>query len=357
MKVLDSFRGHRKGRKNRGRGESADRGSRRPALRIAAAVLLLLGATAACLQGMYMKQRAAIRLYLENSTPVCRIPDIDRGFIPQGLSYDPGSDRVLITGYMGLGGNSPIYVAERGGGQAKKVLMRTPDGGRFAGHAGGLSIFGGHVYIAGSTGGCMYAYSLPELLRAPDGTALNAALRIPLKNAEDTIRVSFTAADGALLYAGEFHKDPIFRTHPSHTVTTPDGKQKAYLLGFTPDRNGGAVPALVYSIPDNVQGVCFDDRFLYLSQTDSLFSARILTYAREDLKAAGTKNVLGHEVPLYCLTESSAHKITPVAPMSEELLVVDDRLYILYESASNRYLIGKRLGLDHVLSTPVSYFR
>ena len=67
--------------------------------------------------------------------------------------------------------------------------------------------------------------------------------------------------------------------------------------------------------------------------------------------------MLGREVPLYVLTEGAAQKITPIPPMSEELLAVDGQMYLLYESASNRYLIGKFLGLDSVLATPLSYFR
>ena len=337
--------------------EKNRRGAGRPQLILLAAALLAVIAALAALQGEYMKHQTDIRRYLENSTPVCRIPEIGRGFIPQGLSYDPGSDSLLITGYYGLGGSSPIFVVDRESGQARKILMRTPDGARFAGHAGGLSLFGGTVCVAGSTDSCMYGFSLAQLLDAADGSGLNAAARIGLRTASDRIRVSFTAADGALLYGGEFHKDPIFRTHPSHAVGTAEGTLKAYLVGFLPDAEGVAEAKVVYAIPDNVQGACFDGEYLYLSQTESLFSARILSYRLEALRPAGTKEVLGREVPLYVLTEGAAQKITPIPPMSEELLAVDGQMYLLYESASNRYLIGKFLGLDSVLATPLSYFR
>ena len=324
---------------------------------IAAGALVLLAAALAVLQGMFMKHKASIDLYLENSTPVCRIPDLDRGFIPQGLSYWPDTDSILITGYMGLGGSSPIYIVDRSSGLARKILMEKPDGKPFRGHAGGISICGGRVYIAGSTEGCMYALDLKALLSAEDGSTLRAAAKLGLADGEDKIRVSFTSVDRDVLFAGEFRKAPIFLTQPSHAVRTPDGTQKAYLFGAVPDAAGRAEPFCVYSIPDNVQGACFDDGYLYLSQTDGLFSARILCYALDELQPAGVRRVLGKEVPLYLLTESSARKITRVPPMSEEILVVDGRLYILFEAASNRYRIGRKLGLDQLWSTPVSFFR
>ena len=42
--------------------------------------------------------------------------------------------------------------------------------------------------------------------------------------------------------------------------------------------------------------------------------------------------------------------------MSEEIIVVDGKMYILYESASNRYIIGKWMDLDYVYATPMEYF-
>ncbi len=301
---------------------------------------------------MRMKEETA--RYFENSTALCRIPDIDAGFIPQGL--DEASGQILITGYMGNGKTSPIYVVSRETGEAKKILMQTEEGKPFTGHAGGMSVQGGYVYIAGSTGGFVHAYDLERILAAEDGSAVGAVQKIALKNEEDAIRVSFTGADGTHLYAGEFHKDPIFYTHASHRVFTDHGTQKAYLFGFTLEDGEKALPALVYSIPDNVQGACFADGRLYLSQTDGLLRARILTYDLSKLSQSGTKRVLGKEIPLYILTVENAKKTTRIPPMSEEIIASDGQLHILYESASNRYRIGKKLGLSSVWSTPLTFF-
>lgn len=322
----------------------------------AAISLIALTAAMSLLQVKYMKHQAEIDLYLENSTAFCSIPDIGSGFIPQGLSYLPDEDLILLTGYYGRGGSSPIYLVDRTRDYSKTLLMRTESGESFHGHAGGISVCGGRAYVAGSTAGCMYGFPLEGLLCAPDGSAQNAELRIGLKSDDDFIRVSFTAAEGPLLFAGEFHKDPLFYTHASHAVDTPVGRQKAYLFGFELSEDGAVQPRVVYSIPDKAQGACFEGGYLFLSQTDSLFSARILTYALDELRPAGTKTVLGAEVPLYILTEKTAVKSRRIPPMSEEILAVDGKLLILYESAANRYRIGKRFGLDRVMATPLDFF-
>ena len=300
--------------------------------------------------------------YFEHSVPVFPIPDISKGFIPQGITYDAASQCFFLTGYMDNGKNSPIYAMGQDGKLLAKVLMLTENGEKFRGHAGGISVHGDELYVAGSTDACMYSFSIQEILNLKDKDkaaqeGLKATRRIPLKTEEDFIRVSFTSFDDEILYAGEFRKDPIFYTHDSHYVTIEDGKQKAYLFGFDFDENGEVVPTKVYSIPDNVQGACFDEEYVYLSQSHGFMPSEILTYRLEELEVAETRKVLGKEIPLYVLTEKNAKKATKVPPMSEEIVTFDNKMYILHESASNRYLIGKLLGQDQVYSTPISYFR
>ena len=60
---------------------------------------------------------------------------------------------------------------------------------------------------------------------------------------------------------------------------------------------------------------------------------------------------------MYHLDEKNAEKITQIPPMSEEILVIDDMMNILYESASNIYRFGKKANMDYIWETPVDYFR
>lgn len=320
-------------------------------------ILLLLLLFAAAVFGGPMIYSSVLSDYFANSVPVCRVPDLSAGFIPQGLAYDADSDCLFITGYMDNFAQSPIYVIDRKDSTgAKKVNMLTETGDTFKGHAGGVSIFEGQVYIAGSTKACVYSLPAAALLGAGSGEDLAAERCIDLRNKNDFIRASFTSVDDRAVYLGEFHKSPIFYTHRSHLVKQDGVKQKAYLAGFRMEGTQ-AVPVCVYSIPDNVQGACFHDGYVFLSRSHGFRPADILAYPLDSIRQEGTRSVLGKEVPLYILTQDNAAKITRVPPMSEEIIVVDGQLLILYEAASNRYMIGKKLGLDQIYATPVEYFK
>ena len=296
--------------------------------------------------------------YISNSQTAFSIPDINKGFIPQGIDYDPESDNFFVTGYMDLGKNSPIYAIDKtSGALKKKIQMTTADGKPFRGHAGGLSVFGGRLYIAGSTDSCMYSFSAADILNAEDNTEVPISGVTGLKTSGESIRVSFTSRDESFLYAGEFHKEPIFYTDDSHSIGEEDVNHKAYLLGFSVNENADAVLSHVYSIPDSVQGAFIDDGYLYLSQSSGFLPGRILTYDLSRIEPSGTRNVLGQEIPLYFISEKKADKVTAVPPMPEEITVADGYMYILHEAASNRYLIGKLLGLDKVRRTPIGYFK
>ena len=321
-------------------------------------ICVILIGLAAAFWGVFMGYHAALNDYFNNSASAFAIPDSSQGFIPQGITYDPASRHFFLTGYMGSGGNSPIYVMDRADGTLKKkILMLNEKGEKFKGHAGGLSVYGDQLYIAGSTDACLYAFPIAEVLAAEDRARLAAGSRIDLKNAEDFIRVSFTSFDQSLLYAGEFHCGPIFNTDSSHRVEDAGIKQQAYLLGAALDGGSRALPACVFSIPDNVQGACFADGYLYLSQSRGFLPGRVLTYRLDEIASSGSKKVLGLEVPLYIVTEKTAAKVTVVPPMPEEIVVVDGEMYVLSEAASDRYRLGKPLKLDRVYKTPISFFQ
>ena len=309
------------------------------------------------IMGLFMVYRKELKDYFSNSVSCMTVPGISEGFIPQGLAYDSDTQAFFISGYMGNGKQSPVYVLrEQDGIPVKRVDLLTEDGSKFKGHAGGVSVYGDGVFIAGSTQACVYYFPAGTLLNAENGANQKAAERISLRTEDDFIRASFTSVDDSYLYIGEFHKGFVFYTHKSHLVEHDGIRQKAYLAGFRLSGNGQLVPACVFSIPDDVQGACFAQGHVFLSQSHGFLPSSILSYSLSGLEQAGTKRVLGQDVPLYVLSEHNATKKTKVPPMSEEITIVDGNMYILYEAAANRYRIGKKLGLDKIYATPLDYF-
>ncbi len=318
-------------------------------------VIIVLLVSAAMILGAVMGAKAKLRGYFAAAAEEFPIPDITRGFIPQGIAYDASSGCFLLTGYTLNVSSSPIYVVNPADGSYKKILMQDEKGGRFKGHAGGLSVYGDSLYIAGSTDYCMYSFPLDEVLGAEDGALLAARGKSSLRVEDDFIRVSFTSVDDDFLYAGEFHSGPLFYTHRSHKVDCGGRSQKAYLFGFSIGEDGATVPECVFSIPDKVQGACFADGVLYLAQARGFLTGRILSYRLDSAKQNGVRTVLGKEVPLYIVGGADT-AVTEVPPMPEEIVAVDGRMYIVSESASNLYRFGRSLELERVYSVPLSYF-
>lgn len=290
--------------------------------------------------GAKMLYKKSLDKYYKNCNELFTIPDIDKGFIPQGIAFNKENNMYLLTGYMGNGSASPIYLIDADSKSVKKVLMYTPENKPFKGHAGGLSVIGNEVYVAGSTDYCMYVFSLDDLLNAENNSTLSYKNIVSLKNDDDFLRVSFTSENNGILFAGEFHKSPIFYTHESHEISTGDGVQNAYLFGFKVNENT-AEPAIVYSIPDKVQGACFHDNKVYLSISHGAAPAEICEYDLKKIESSQTHTVLGKEIPLYVLDDSNVSHKYKIPPMSEEIIFVNDDLVTLHECASNRYIFGK----------------
>ncbi len=59
------------------------------------------------------------------------------------------------------------------------------------------------------------------------------------------------------------------------------------------------------------------------------------------------------EVPLYYLDSTNLKKEVQLPCFSEELCVVGDRVYISFESACNKYIIGKPFFATYIASYPI----
>lgn len=301
-----------------------------------------------CIESMIL-----ISDYFAHSSSAFNIPDLDTGFIPQGLAYDHGTEKLFLSGYMDNGIASPIYVADIASSSfERKILLMRNNGERFNGHSGGLSIFEEKVYIAGSTEACLYFFEDDALIN--DSTTIELSGRVDLRCDAEYIRASFAGADESMLYIGEFHNEPFFRTSRKHLVEIDDKKQQAYLLGVE-FKNEYALPKRAYSIPDNIQGVCFCSGYLFLSQSRGFLPGAILAYNMSELEQNGSVNVLGTNTPLFILDEEKACKTTVIPPMPEGITIVDKNIYIVYEAAARRYKIGKFIGLDCIYKTPIDY--
>ena len=66
--------------------------------------------------------------------------------------------------------------------------------------------------------------------------------------------------------------------------------------------------------------------------------------------------ILGKKLSLYAFDSAALAADKAIAPMSEELIVVGDKLYVMCESASNKYVFGKFTSAQWCYATELKFF-
>ena len=275
------------------------------------------------------------------------IPWSNKGYIAQGITYDLASGNFYLTGYMKDGSASPILVVNKKSRKLVNVVrMANPDGTEYAGHAGGLSLMNGKLYIAGSLDGCFYVFKKSDVDKAQKGSLISYSEVLDLKNSGDTMKVAYSTTHDGLIYAGEFYReDPRYILAGEHKVNTTDGLQYALAVGFEINPDGQTTTAkLAYSIPDQIQGMCFEGNYIYLTTSWGLGKSFVYKYDLNKITQSGTKQVCGQTVPLFNLTMKNMEACYTLPPMAEEIEYVDGKFYISNESASDKYVFGKYTG-------------
>ena len=326
--------------------------------RLLKAFIIFIAVIAVILLGARLYFRIPVSEYYSHSEREFTIPDINSGFIAQGLTYDDRSDCFFMTGYMNDKSSSPIYMVEKSTNKyVKKLLLQNPDGSEFHGHAGGMTVHGDYIYVAGSGDSCLYVFSYEEAVKASDNSTLKSIGTFPMP---DDMSVAFTSSDENVIYAGEFYRAENYKTAENHKMTTSAGDYNqalmfAYRFSDSADALFGIEPEPfeVYSVTDLVQGMDTYNGKLYLSTSYGIAFSHIYVYD----KPQSTKNleIAGLTLPLYELDSASLTNTFKYPPMSEEIVCIDDRIYTMCESASNKYIFGKLTGAYKCYSTDISW--
>jgi len=305
--------------------------------------------------------RLPVASYYLNSDKTFVIPDSNNNFIAQGISYDSTSSKFFVTGYMKDKSPSPVYVVDKNGKKYdKKVFLKTSSGEDYKGHAGGLSVNGKYVYESYGSGLLVYSYD--TFMATENGSSVEALGYFSAKVTDDDyVGVSCTTIHDGYLYIAEFYRAGNYETLQSHRFTTAAGDEnKAIMAKFKLDdtKEFGIDPNLVevYSITSQVQGIVFDNEG-HVFMSTSYGPAFSYIYAYDISKAAKMSDVtvLGKSVSCYAIDSSNLVKQTKIAPMSEEIEIVDGKLYTMCESASNKYIFGKFTSAKYCYATNVSY--
>lgn len=293
--------------------------------------------------------------YYAHSKKAFKIPEINNGFIPQGLAYNEADGYFLTTGYMKDGSASPIYIIDGDGNLISKATICDESGNAFPCHAGGISIYKDYVYVAGCQDCALYVYSYEDI---KNGGNINLLGTFSTKiNDNDYLNIDCTTICDGKIILGEFFREENYQTLPSHKITTAGGDYNqaialVYELGDYADTYGiSPTPIAAYSIGDKVQGMAIHNGMFYTSSSYATASSSIDAFALDSANVSSISILDQEDIPLVELDSSCKAASFVLPPMSEEIEFVDDRFYTMCESASDKYIFGKLISHTYCYST------
>ena len=275
------------------------------------------------------------------------IPGLEEGFVPQGMEYESTNDIFLVSGYMTNGSASRLYIIDSEN-EVKYVTFNFKDE-VYTGHAGGVTSDGDGLWIVGDD--IVNYLNLGEVLNAENGEELAINSRFTAPNGAD-----FVTIYNNNLIVGEFHRDGNYSSDVSHEIQTPSGNvNKAVTFAYEINRNNDCglssfIPVYAISTPSLVQGMSITEDKIILSTSYSLPNSHIYTYENIINGTYTKQSFLGldEEVDTYILDTPTSTKTLP--PMSEEITIKDDTLFVLFENACSKYKLFTRVNLTNVYS-------
>ena len=308
---------------------------------LAVGTLLGLGLTAVV--GLNLAKDVIYSDYAAVQTDVCKIPGISDGFVCQGICVYNDGEKILVSGYMGDGSPSRIYVTD--GQSSYHVSIAYGSGKPFTAHAGGIAIGGELIYVTG--GSRLYVIPLASVLGAENGGTVQIKKIIPVNN-----KASFVSSDGTFVYVGEYHDGG--KHLAEHPYETPNGRQYAIVSRYSIEsleayhktNDSTPVPNRVYSIRNYAQGISFaPNGQIVISTSYGIEDSVYYVYNEED--AVASEHTL-EGAPVYYLYDHVNEIHGPA--MAEGITYCNGKLYTLTESAANKYLFGKFFFADRIVA-------
>lgn len=283
-----------------------------------------------------------------NGNPNYLVPGQTENMIPQGLTYLPEKDWLLVSSYDKSEENpSVIFAIDRETGNfAAQFNLYTPDGEPWKCHAGGIAVSEYNLYV---TSDCGVAYFPLSDLDVESGTVKDITYRETLNFGQLGITYSaYISVSDGMLWAGNFYSNSPLSPALAKMgfigkdwVWKPNDEYFNAILGYRLSGDSSEKEwAALESIKDNasnvvnvdntmdcIQGISFrkieDDTYkMYLSRTtDGSIGAAV---------AVATVNL--SENTVYVSDDNI--KLHDNLPGAEGIVFIGDDLYILYESGA-----------------------
>lgn len=282
------------------------------------------------------------RDFFFNSEAVFRIPGLDSGVVPQGFHYLQEQDIYLMSGYMKDHSSARIYIRQADG-TTRFVELRNADGSTYDEHAGGVTVGGDFVYLPGTMG--VDVFRLSDILEGKTAQAIGK-----IQGEYDNDCCTFY---NGYLFVGDFYHPETYETPADHRITTPAGDENkaiitVYKASETAELGVELQPVAAISIREKVQGIGFTEDGKIVLSTSYGFATSYLWFYQPDEARQGSLTLMGSSVPLYYLDSANLVHSVEMPPMSEEVVCMDGKVYVLFESACTKYRYGNLIRGTHV---------
>lgn len=292
------------------------------------------------------------------------IPGLAEDTVPQGIAYSPDRNWLVTVSYRSDGRPSILSVLDAATEKLiKSVHLYMENDKPYKGHAGGIVVSKKHVWVV--SGSSLFMFNLDDLDRAPDGGSVTFQKQIPLG-----ISASFAAYNDGVIWVGEFYESKSYPTDPSHQMRTRDGKMyHAWMAGYKLDpetdklkadkwnehQDQHAIPDILFSIPDKIQGAVVQEDTIVLSSSYGRDKDSELLRFNNPLTESSHRSVSfgGKTLPLWFLDGPSAKKVNnrlTIMPMAEGIAAVGNKLYVILESGATKYRYTTTFVREHMLN-------
>ncbi len=302
-------------------------------LQVLASIIIII---AILLIDIRVGEKIAFAGFYSNAQRELPIPGVNDGFVGQGLDYVEEHGVFITCGYSAKKGEaSSVYIIKSGG---VKVELKNADGSNYTGHTGGIAHYKDYCYITGADG--CDVFRLSDIFNGSEAKKIGE-----IKSPEGHDPAFVTVHDGKL-YEGSFYRAGNYETPENERITTPCGdKNKALIYVYNLDDSEPfgvyRTPVAAYSTTGLVQGMEFTDTQIVLSTSYGLAASHLKYYDLSRIPQPVTTTIGSNTFDLYYLDGSCLERDVTAPPMSEEIVYKDGRLFIMTESASNKYIFGK----------------
>lgn len=284
------------------------------------------------------------------------IPGLKENFVPQGLEYISKLDKFLVSGYMSDGTPSRIYMVDNKTKQTEKYITLKKGCEPYKGHCGGVATNGEFLWVAGDKK--LETISLSDIIKAKNQDVVEIKHTTITGNGCDFVSVYKNH-----LIVGEFYRKDKYETPKTHHIThSLKEETKALAFCYKISNNISGVeenPSFLIALPNNTQGLCFvgngDSEKVLVSTSWSIPKSRLFLYYSPFVKKNNSTTLMinGIECVVYNLTKNNLSKIIKAPAMSEEVISVKQRVYIMFESACKKYRRINRTRTKNCLSIKI----